>query len=173
MRMALYARVSTYGQNLGTQKILLERQAKAQEWDYDLFVETESTRNTRPVKQKLLQALRNGDYKGVCVTKLDRWARDHPELIMEVNELTEKGIRFMSLGDNIDLASATGRLVFHMFAALGEFERDRLRERTLEGQARARAEGTHMGRPPGKKDSKPRRKSGYLLRWKGGKNGKA
>jgi len=169
MRMALYARVSTYGQNLETQKMLLEKHANAQEWDYDFFVETESTRKTRPVKQNVLQALRNGDFKGVCVTKLDRWARDYPELIMDVNELTEKGLRFISLGDNIDLASATGRLIFHLFAALGQFERDRTLERTLEGQARARAQGKHMGRPPGKKDSNPRRKSGYNLRWAGGR----
>ena len=73
----------------------------------------ESTRKTRPVKQELLQKIRNGEYKEVIVYKLDRWARSSRELILEIQELTDKGVRFVSLSDNLDFSTSTGRLHFH------------------------------------------------------------
>ena len=69
--------------------------AEANNLEYDLFEEVESTRKTRPIKQELLTQLRNGEYKAVVVFKLDRYARSSRELILEVQELTNKGIGFI------------------------------------------------------------------------------
>jgi DNA invertase Pin-like site-specific DNA recombinase len=139
-------------------------------YEYEVFEEKESTRNTRPIKQVLLQRLRKKELAGVLIWKLDRWARSLEEMVREVKELIDKNISFFSMKDNVDLSSATGRLTFHIFSAFAEFERDIIRERTLLGLDRARKEGKKLGRPMGSKDKKIRRKSGYQLRYAGKEN---
>ena len=163
-KIALYCRVSTSRQTNDNQKARLFEYAKSNNLEYDLFEEVESTRKTRPIKQELLTQLRNGEYKAVVVFKLDRYARSSRELILEVQELTNKGIGFISISDNLDFSSSTGRLHFHILAAFAEFERSLISERTIEGIARTKAQGTVLGRPKGSKDSKPRPKSGYYMR---------
>ena len=91
--------------------------------------------------------------------------RSLSEMILSVKELTDKGIVFVSLRDNIDLATPSGVLMFHVFSALAEFERSIIQERTFLGLERAKKEGKVLGRPPGSKDTKARRKSGYFLRY--------
>jgi len=169
MKVALYSRVSTGRQTTENQTLLLRNHAERMGWKYEMFSEQESTRKTRPIKQQLLQMLRNKHYDAVCVLKLDRWARSSKELILEIKELHDRGVGFISIRDNIDLNTATGKLQFHIMSAFAEFERDLIRERTLDGLARARAQGKHIGRPKGKKDGKVRRKSGYHLRYAGKK----
>jgi putative DNA-invertase from lambdoid prophage Rac len=83
--------------------------------------------------------------------------------------LYNKQINIISLSDNIDLSTATGRLQFQILAAFASFERDLIRERTIEGLNRARMQGKKLGRPKGRKDSRPRKKSGYYLRHVNGK----
>jgi putative DNA-invertase from lambdoid prophage Rac len=135
------------------------------EWIYyDIFTETESTRKTRPVKQELMNKLRKNEYTSVCVYKLDRWARSSTELILDVMELTKKGIGFISLSDNLDFTTAAGKLQFHILSAFAEFERELIRELTIEGLRRTREQGTKLGRPKGAKDNKKRKRSGYILR---------
>lgn len=165
MKTAIYCRVSTEEQTTENQTIILEEHAKRNDWDYEIFVESESSRKTRPVKEKLLKRLRAKEFDALCVLKLDRWARSIDELILEIKELYEKGIIFISLRDGIDLSTPTGKLQFHMLAAFAEFERDLIRQRTLDGLARARKQGKTLGRPKGRKDQKVRRKSGYHARW--------
>ena len=126
--------------------------------------ETESSRKTRPVKADLLNMLRNKEYSAVVVYKLDRWARSSSELILDVTELVKKGIGFISISDNLDFSTATGKLHFHILSAFAEFERELIRERTIEGLKRAKSQGKALGRPKGSKDVKQRRKSGYILR---------
>ncbi len=164
-RYAIYVRVSTEEQTNENQKIRLKEYAKQQGWRYKIFEEVESTRKTRPIKAELLNKLRRGKYKGVIVYKLDRWARSMSELVLEVNELYEKGISFISLKENIDLSTSTGKLQFHLLSAFAEFERDLIRERTLEGLNRAKKQGKTLGRPKGSKDSVKRKKGGYYLRY--------
>lgn len=164
LRMALYSRVSTYGQTTENQSIKLEEYAKREGWDYVLFDETMSTRKTRPVKQEVLTALRNKVFDGVCIWRLDRWARSTTELILEIKELHDKGIIFKSLSDNIDFSTPAGKLQFHILAAFAEFERNMISERTKEGLARAKMNGQKLGRPHGSKDMKRRKRSGYILR---------
>src|SRR6056297_1378517 len=164
-KIALYARVSTREQNIDNQKNILIEHAIRENWEFDFFEEKESTRKTRPIKYNLLQQLRAREFDGVCVLKLDRWGRSTIELAGEITELKEKGIDFISLRDNIDLSTATGQLQFNIISAFAQFERDIIRERTLDGLARAKAEGKKLGRPKGAKDKKGKRdKSGYWLR---------
>lgn len=163
-KIALYARVSTAEQTVENQKIRLIEYAKTKGIEYDLYEETESTRKTRPVKQELLSKLRKGVYSSVLVYKLDRWARSSTELILDTKELVDKGIGFISISDNLDFSTAAGKLQFQILSAFAEFERELIRERTIEGLKRAKLHGKVPGRPKGSKDNKKRKKSGYILR---------
>ena len=165
LKIIIYCRVSTRDQNPENQRRELEEYSKRMNYEYEIFEETESSRKTRPIKQEVLRRLRLKEFDGVLVWKLDRWARSLSELILEVQELVDKGVLFISLKDNIDLSTASGKLMFHMFAALAEFERGVIRERTLMGLENAKANGKTLGRPSGKKDSRPRKKGGYFLRY--------
>ena len=125
--MALYCRVSTSEQTTDNQRIRLEEYAKSHGWDYDIFVETESTRKTRPVKQALLAKLRQHQYDSILVYKLDRWARSSTELILDTKELIDKGVGFISISDNLDFSTAAGKLHFQILSAFAEFERELIR----------------------------------------------
>lgn len=164
MKIALYVRVSKQTQTTDNQKLRLIEFAEQKGYTYDLYEEIESTRKTRPVKQQLLMNLRKGDYNAVIVYKLDRWARSSTELILDTKELIDKGIGFISISDNLDFTTAAGKLQFQILSAFAEFERELIRERTIEGLRRAKSQGKQPGRPVGSKDSKERRKSGYILR---------
>ena len=97
--------------------------------------------------QQLLNQLRPGDV--VVIWKLDRLGRSLKDLVQLVNELQEKGAGLLSLNDNIDTTTPQGKLTFHLFAALAEFEADMIRERTHAGLKAARARGRKGGRPKG------------------------
>jgi putative DNA-invertase from lambdoid prophage Rac len=163
-KVVLYCRVSTQNQTTENQKIRLLQYATDNKLRYDLYEEVESTRKTRPIKQAVLSKLRSREYSAVIVFKLDRWARSSRELLLEIQELIDKGIGFISVSDNLDFTSSVGRLHFHILSAFSEFERSLISERTKEGLMRARSQNKQLGRPKGSKDSKPRPKSGYILR---------
>ncbi len=163
-KIALYVRVSTSEQTVENQRIRLVEYAERNGYDYDLYEEVESTRKTRPVKQGLLARLRNHEYDAVIVYKLDRWARSSTELILDTKELLDKNVGFISISDNLDFSTASGKLHFQILSAFAEFERELIRERTIEGLRRAKLQGKKAGRPKGSKDSKKRRRSGYILR---------
>lgn len=162
--VALYCRVSTDKQTNDNQKGRLLQYATEKQYNCDLYEEVESTRKTRPVKQDLLYKLRQGRYSMVIVYKLDRFARSSRELLLEIQELIDKGVAFVSISDNLDFSTSSGRLHFQILAAFAEFERSLISERTKEGIERTKAQGTRLGRPRGSKDQKPRAKSGYILR---------
>lgn len=164
-KVALYIRVSSgQSQTVENQRIRLTEYAAANEYIFDLYEEVESTRKTRPVKQALLAKVRQGQYEAVIVYKLDRWARSSTELILDVKELLDKGVGFISISDNLDFSTAAGKLHFQILAAFAEFERELIRDRTIEGLRRSRLQGKVPGRPKGRKDTKKRKKSGYYLR---------
>jgi DNA invertase Pin-like site-specific DNA recombinase len=165
-KLALYCRVSLSNgsQTNENQKIRLIEYARSKEMDYDIYEETESSRKTRPVKQSLLARLRKMDYSAVVVYRLDRWARSSTELILDTKELIDKGIGFISISDNLDFGTAAGKLHFQILSAFAEFERELIRERTIEGLRRAKMQGKQSGRPVGSKDTKKRKRSGYILR---------
>jgi putative DNA-invertase from lambdoid prophage Rac len=158
-KVALYTRVSKQDQNPKMQRDALIQKAKKERWNYTLFTEKESTRKTRPVKYALYQRLLNNEFNGVCVWKIDRWARSTQELSREVTTLFNKGVKFISLTDNVDLSSASGMLQFNIISAFAQFERDIISERTKEGLKGNKNVGKRG------KDKKRRRKSGYYQRW--------
>jgi DNA invertase Pin-like site-specific DNA recombinase len=93
----------------------------------------------------MLEQLRTGDV--VVVAKYDRLARSLPDLLAIVATIRERGAGFRSLGEDIDTTTPSGRLIFHVFASIAEFERERIVERTHEGLAAARKRGRIGGRP--------------------------
>jgi len=138
-----YARVSTKEQNLS-----LQLDALQQEGCERIFQEKISgAKADRPELKAMIKQLREGD---VIVTwKLDRLGRSLRDLINLMNEIQEKGAGIKSLNDAIDTTTPQGKLTFHLFAALSEFERDIIRERTKAGLEAARARGRKGGRPKG------------------------
>jgi DNA invertase Pin-like site-specific DNA recombinase len=112
-----------------------------------IYEEAASGKNTvRPELEQCCKALRAGDT--LVVWRLDRLGRSLPDLVKIVSELEQRGIGLESLTEKIETGSAAGKLVFHVFAALAEFERGLIRERTQAGLAAARARGRMGGRKP-------------------------
>jgi len=137
-----YARVSTQDQNPQLQRDALEEAGCEQ-----IFEErVTGTKRERPELQACLRTLRDGDT--LVVWKLDRLARSLKDLVELIHELDDRGVGFRSLTEAIDTTSAGGKLVFHIFGALAEFEHSLIRERTLAGLASARARGRKGGRRP-------------------------
>ena len=150
MRVALYARVSkALEQNPENQLIELRKWAAgAQHEVVGEFVDEISSKDTRPQKQEVLKMLRLGQIDGVAFYALDRWGRSMSELVLELEEFSKSEKSLISLKEGLDLSTAAGRLMANVLAAMANFERDRIRERTLLGLARARAQGKRLGRPP-------------------------
>ena len=152
-----YARVSTEDQHLD-----LQRDALTNAGCSVIYEEKASGKSAeRPELAQALKALRPGDT--LTVWRLDRLGRSLPDLVRIVTELEQRGVGFESLTERIDTTSATGRLVFHLFAALAEFERNLIRERTQAGLASARARGRKGGRRP-KLDAQALREIDALLK---------
>jgi DNA invertase Pin-like site-specific DNA recombinase len=136
-----YARVSTDDQNLDLQRDAL-RVAGCERIFEDRL---SGAKAARPGLTQLLDVARMGDL--VVVWRLDRLGRSLHDLIVMARQLEEAGIGLMSLQEKIDTSSSGGRLIFHMFGALAEFERHVIRERTQAGLNAARARGRKGGRP--------------------------
>ena len=136
-----YARVSTADQNLDAQKDALST-ADAERIYADTIT---GTARSRPQLGLLLDQLRAGDI--VVVTKYDRLARSLKDLLEIVDAINAKGAGFRSLAEDIDTTTPAGRLVFHVFASIAQFERERIAERTREGLEAARRRGRIGGRP--------------------------
>ena len=137
-----YARVSTEAQNLDTQTDALGRAGAAR-----VFADKISgSQRARPELDRMLDQLRAGDV--VMVTRYDRLARSLKDLLEIAGVIAGRGAGFRALAEDIDTTTPAGRLVFHVFASIAQFERERIAERTREGLAAARARGRVGGRPP-------------------------
>jgi len=135
-----YARVSTHEQSLDSQIDRL-KQAGCQRIYCD---KVSGSKAERPELDRLQESLRSGDT--LVVWRLDRLGRSLRDLINWTQWLEDMGVSLHSLNEQIDTSHHTGKLVFHLFAAIAEFERDLIRERTLAGLAAARARGRLGGR---------------------------
>lgn len=136
-----YARVSTDDQNLNLQRDALKKAGCEQ-----IFTDTISgTKAERKGLSDALSHLRHGDT--LVVWRLDRLGRSLRHLIDTVTDLQERGVGFKSLQESIDTTTSGGKLVFHIFGALAEFEREINRERTQAGLTAARSRGKTGGRP--------------------------
>ena len=137
-----YARVSTADQNLNSQIDALKEAGVEK-----IFKEKVTGRSRKRAElAKLLEQLREDDV--VVITKYDRLARSLKDLIAIVEEIRERGAGFRSLSEDIDTTTSAGRLIFHVFGSIAEFERELIGERTKEGLAAARKRGRIGGRPP-------------------------
>lgn len=137
-----YARVSTEDQHLDAQIAALKTAGAER-----IFAEKISgTKKSRPELDRLIEQLRDGDV--VVVTKYDRLSRSLQDLLSIVEAVGTQGAGFRSLAEDIDTTTSAGRLVFHVFASIAQFERERISERTKEGLAAARKRGRVGGRPP-------------------------
>jgi DNA invertase Pin-like site-specific DNA recombinase len=148
----VYARVSSTDGSQTTENQMRElAQWEAAMGDRVNIVERltdqQSTRDTRPGKERALRLLRTKQADTVVFWSLDRWGRTMRELVLEFDEAVVRGWTLISLKEGISLDTAAGKLFAHILAAMANFERDRLSERTKAGMARARAQGKHVGRP--------------------------
>jgi DNA invertase Pin-like site-specific DNA recombinase len=136
-----YARVSTEDQTLSLQLDAL-KQAGCDRVFQDVV---SGTATDRPGLSRALDHVREGDT--LVVWRLDRLGRSLAHLIILIADLEARGVGFSSLTEQIDTTTPGGKLIFHIFGALAEFERNLIRERTRAGLAAARARGRHGGRP--------------------------
>ena len=138
-----YARVSTGLQNLNLQEDQLNQYGCEKIFSDHIS----GSKSKRPGLDKAIEFARAGDT--IVVWRLDRLGRNMEDLITLVNELNNRGVSFHSLEENItmDKSSSTGQLLFHLFAAFAEFERNLILERSSAGRMAARARGRYGGRP--------------------------
>src|SRR6266568_6192874 len=146
-----YARVSTHDQTLDLQNDALEKIGCTK-----IFTDTASGAQTeRPGLDEALEFVREGDT--LVVWRLDRLGRSLKHLIETITNLNNRKIGFKSIQENIDTTTSGGKLIFHIFGALAEFERDIIRERTKAGLQAARARGRLGGRPKAQSLSTPKK----------------
>ncbi|MGA8529986.1 MAG: recombinase family protein [Acidobacteriaceae bacterium] len=150
-RVALYARVSTlHGQNPEMQLAELREYAVRRGWtvtgEYvDLGVS--GSKESRPELNRMLEAAHAREFDAILCWKLDRLGRSLKHLVNTLADLQAYGVAFISLRDNLDLSTPSGRLMFHVVAAMAEFERALIRERVSAGIHAARHRGARIGRP--------------------------
>lgn len=137
-----YARVSTDEQRSALQLDALDKSGCEQVFEEHVS----GAAKQRPEWEACKRTLRDGDT--LVVWRLDRLGRSLRDLVETIHDLEERGVGFQSITENIDTTSAGGRLVFHVFGALAEFERNLIQERTKAGLAAARARGRKGGRRP-------------------------
>lgn len=154
-RIIGYARVSTEDQNLDIQQLAIEKYAAEHHLELTLYVEKISTRKVeRSELNHALKAAASGDR--FVVYKLDRLARSTKELYQLTDEMTRRGIDFVSIQDSFDTTTPTGRAMFGMLAVFAEFERDIIQQRTKAGLEAAKKRGRLGGRPAIDADTKRR-----------------
>jgi DNA invertase Pin-like site-specific DNA recombinase len=151
-RVAIYARVSTtnHGQDAGLQTNEQHQFAEARGWQvFDDYVDqgVSGSKDSRPELNRLMADARRRKFDIVLVWKLDRFGRSLRHLVNALAEFESLGIAFVSLSDNLDLSTASGRLMFNIIGAMAEFERALIQERVKAGIRNARAKGKRIGRP--------------------------
>lgn len=142
-----YARVSTTSQNLDMQVSALTDAGCEK-----IYTEKVSGVGDRTELKAVLEYLRDGD--SLVIYKLDRLGRNMKDLLAIIEQLQQKNVSLVSLRDNIDTGSITGKLIMHIFASLAEFERDLIKERSAEGRREAKKKGVRFGRPKQPKPEK-------------------
>jgi DNA invertase Pin-like site-specific DNA recombinase len=152
MRVALYARVSTLnGQNPETQLVELREYTSRRRWEViGEYVDAgvSGSKDSRPSLNRLMSHAHQRKFDGIVVWKLDRFGRSLKHLVTAIAELESLGVTFISLKDNWDLSTPSGRLMFQIIGAMAEFERELIRERIRAGMRRRKLEGYVLGRAP-------------------------
>ena len=151
-RIALYARVSTSAGHQDPEMQLreLREYAERRHWEItEIYTDTgvSGSKDSRPALNRLMADACRRRFDSVLVWKLDRFGRSLRHLVNALAELEALGVAFISLGDNLDLGTPSGRLMFQIIGAMAEFERALIQERVRAGLRNARAKGKRLGRP--------------------------
>ena len=160
-----YCRTSMTDQNTETQRLALKNFCEGMNYKIsDEYIDNgwSGKNQHRPQFERLLADVRAGKVKTVMVTKLDRVGRSLQHLITLFAEFKNRGIEFISITENINTQTPEGKMFWQLLGVFAEYERELIVSRTKAGLARARAEGKQLGRPKGRKDSKPRQRKGYF-----------
>lgn len=149
MRAAMYVRVSTTEQRPENQLQALRAFTSARGWSATEFVDrgVSGAKECRPGLDAMLRAARARRIDLIVCTKLDRLARSTHHLVTLAKELETLRVDLVVLDQAIDTTTPSGRLLFHVLAAIAEFERDLIRDRVIAGIRRAQAQGRRLGRP--------------------------
>jgi len=163
--LVTYCRTSMTDQNTETQRLALKEFCQRMNYQIvDEYIDNgwSGKNQHRPQFERLLADVRTGKVKTVMVTKLDRVGRSLQHLITLFAEFKNRGIEFISITENINTQTPEGKMFWQLLGVFAEYERELIVSRTKAGLARARAEGKQLGRPKGRKDSKPRQRKGYF-----------
>ena len=151
-RVALYARVSTlHGQNPEMQLAELREYALRRGWTVSreyVDIGFSGSKESRPEFNRMMKDAHGRAFDAIACWKLDRMGRSLKHLVNVLADLQALSVDFISLRDNLDLTTPSGRLMFHVIAAMAEFERALIRERVSAGIRAAKARGKRIGRPP-------------------------
>ncbi len=149
LKVAIYLRVSTTDQSTEIQHNEIISFVESRGWIiYKIYEDKESgTKSNRPALRLLLQAVHQRQVDVVVCWKLDRLFRSLKDLVTMLQEFSELGVTFVALRDQIDMTTASGRLMTHLLGAFAEFEASLIRERVRAGIANARRKGVKLGRP--------------------------
>jgi len=153
-KVALYARVSTNGQDPETQLLALREYAKARK--LEVFSEytdvgISGSKDSRPALNRLMADAKKRRFDAVLVARFDRFARSTRHLVLALEEFNALGVDFISLNESVDTSTPMGKMVYTVIAAVAELERSLIRERVVMGLQRAKAQGKRLGRPSGTK----------------------
>jgi len=153
MRTALYARCSTHdkGQDPEMQLQPLREYCAARGWSIVgefIDIGQSGAKDRRPQLDEFMDAAKKRQIDSLVVWKLDRFGRSLKHLVIALDELSSLGVAFISYREYIDLSTPTGKLMFHMIAAMAEFEREMIGERVRAGLVNARRKGKKLGRKP-------------------------
>lgn len=151
-RVALYARVSTANGNQNPEMQLAELREYAARRSLTIHEEyvdhgVSGTKESRPALNRMLTDAQRRKFDTVLVWKIDRLGRSLKHLVVTLADLNAVGVAFISLRDNLDLSTPSGRLMFQIIGAMAEFERALIQERVRAGLRNARAKGKRIGRP--------------------------
>ncbi|MBI1860462.1 MAG: recombinase family protein [Deltaproteobacteria bacterium] len=149
-KIGIYLRVSTTDQSMDLQRAEILQFLKARGWSsFEVYEDSgkTGTNGNRPALKKLLQDARVRNIDLVICWKLDRLFRSLKDLVNTLQEFEELGVEFISLKDNIDLTTASGRLLMQVIGAMAEFECALIKERVRAGLKNAKANGKRLGRP--------------------------
>lgn len=149
-KIAGYIRCSTDHQNTELQRREILEYCERRGWQvYRLYEDygLSGTNGNRPALKEMLKDARSKRFDVVLCFKMDRLCRSLRDLVVTLQELTELDVEFVAIKDQIDMTTASGRLMTHLLGAFAEFESSLIRERVMSGLANARAKGKKLGRP--------------------------
>src|SRR6266446_5822303 len=150
IRVSMYSRVSTDGQNTDGQESEMKEYAKNRGWEVTRIYRDKmsGTKASRPALDELMADAHKRRFDVACVWRFDRFARSVSHLLQALESFRTVGIEFVSVSEQVDTSSAAGKLVFTILGAVAELERSLIAERVRMGIQNARNKGTRLGRPP-------------------------